>query len=316
VRIKLSGDGYGSPSVSSIRAHFPRESYLAYLPAIYSADDESRRFLERFLSIFQTDWDKLERQIEEVAAYFDPKAVPAGPFLDYLASWLALPLEGRWDDKQRRRLLEAAPGLYRRRGAVEGLRGYLRVYLQNINGLSAEEQLGFPQIIEGFRERQRFALSVEHSAELGHGAPLWSRSVVGRLQLGVFSREGEARLVSTGDPQRDVFHQFAHRFRVFVPAAWVRTADDEQMLRRAIELEKPAHTSYELFLVEPRFQVGIQSTVGVDTIVGAHSAMSLAGDESAAQQLGFNTVLGRHPNDPATLRLAPGARVGVDTVLN
>jgi phage tail-like protein len=321
VRIKLIGDGYGSPSVSSIRAHFPRETNLAYLPAIYSADEESRRFLERFLSIFQTEWDKLEGQIEDIAAFFDPKAVPAGAFLDYLASWLALPMEGRWDDRQKRRLLEAAPNLYRQRGLVEGLRGYLRVYLQNINGLSEEEQLGFPQIIEGFRERRRFTLSDDQSAELGRGLPLWSRSVVGRLQLGVFSREGEARLVSTGDPERDQFHEFAHRFRVFIPAAWARNEDDVQMLRRAIELEKPAHTSYDLCLVEPKFRVGVQSTVGVDTVISARSPMSLAdqGDEpdgQPRQMLGINTILGRHPNDETTLRLAPGARVGVDTVLN
>ena len=86
--------------------------------------------------------------------------------------------------------------------------------------------------------------------------------MVGRLQLGVYAREGEARLVSTGDPQRDLFHEYAHRFRVFVPAGWVRTAEQERMLRRAIEAEKPAHTAYDLCLVEPRFRVGVQSTVG------------------------------------------------------
>ena len=41
-------------------------------------------------------------------------------------------------------------------------------------------------------------------------------------------------VVSTRDPERDLFHQHAHRFRVFVPAAWVRTAEQERMLRRAM----------------------------------------------------------------------------------
>ena len=63
-------------------------------------------------------------------------------------------------------------------------------------------------------------------------------------------------MVSTGDPQRDAFHEYAHRFRVFVPAAWVRSAEDERMVRRAVDAEKPAHTAYELCLVEPRFRVG------------------------------------------------------------
>jgi hypothetical protein len=348
VRIQLLGDGYGSPSIRCIRAHYPRESYLDFLPAVYSADEESRRFLERFLSIFQADWDALEKQIDEIAAYFDPKAVPAGEFLAYLASWLALPLEGSWNDEQKRQMLKAliavipspsetgcqasaakkrancrAPALYRQRGLVEGLRGYLRAYLRNMSGLSDQDQLGFPQIVEGFRERQRFLLSVPGTAELDRAMPLWSKSVVGRLQLGVFSREGEVRLVSTGDPERDYFHEFAHRFRVFVPAAWVRSEEDEMMIRRAIELEKPAHTAYDLCLVKALFRVGLQATIGIDTIVGAHPAMRLSSAEHDDQpasgrspRLGFDTVLGRHPKAPTTLRLAPGARVGFDTVLN
>ncbi|MBS1789190.1 MAG: hypothetical protein JST85_15805 [Acidobacteria bacterium] len=324
LRIKLSGDGYGSPAVNSIRLRFPRESYLNYLPAIYSADDESKRFLERFLGIVQTEWDELDRRIEEIEVLFDPKAVPGGAFLDYLANWLALPLEGNWDADQRRRLLKAAPKLYQQRGTLEGLRGYLQIYLQNMTGLSVEEQREYPQIVEGFRERQRFMLSVDNAAALGQGAPLWSQSVVGRLQLGVFAREGEVRLVSTGDPERDSFHEFAHRFRVFVPAAWVRTDTDEQMLRRAIEAEKPAHTSYDLCLIEPGFRVGLQSTVGIDAIVGAHATTRLGctrrGDEGENRQpehrLGFDTFLGGLPADQRAFQLDPDVQIGVDAILN
>lgn len=322
VRIKLAGDGYGSPAIRSIRAHFPRETYLSYLPAIYSADEESRRFLERFLAIFQTEWDQLEEQIEDVAALFDPQAVPAGPFLDYLANWLALPLEGTWDSDQRRKLLAAAPNFYRQRGTLEGLRQYLRVYLENITGLSAEEQHDYLQIIEGFRERNRFRLAVAEAATLEHGAPLWSRNVVGRLQLGVFAREGEVRLVSTGDPERDLFHEFAHRFRVFVPAAWLQDKNDEAMLRRAIEAEKPAHTRYDLCLVEPRLRVGMQSTVGVDAVIGGYTVLRLAGGRQEEElsgerpRLGHNTILGGQGAEQRVFQLAADTQVGVNTILN
>lgn len=81
LRLQLGGDGYSTPAVGSIRVHYPRESYLTYLPAVYSADDESRWFLERFLPIFQTEWDELERRIGDIAQYFDPDAVPSGDFL-------------------------------------------------------------------------------------------------------------------------------------------------------------------------------------------------------------------------------------------
>ncbi len=229
--------------------------------------------------------------MHRVAALFDPKAVPAGKALEYLASWFALPLEATWNDEQKRRLLEVVTCIYfgrwkvtgandnclteintansARRGTREGLRRYLKVYLQNITSIEPGEQWGFPQIVEGFRERQRLMLSSGSSAALDRGAPLWSASAVGRLHFGEFAREGEARLVSTGDPEHEIFQEFAHRFRVFVPSCWVRTAKDEEMVRRALQQEKPAHTSYDLGLVEPRFPVGLQSTVGVDTIVGA-----------------------------------------------
>lgn len=323
LKIELRGDGYATPAVHSIRVHYPRQSYLEDLPAVYSADDESRRFLERFLSIFQTEWDDLEGRIDEIARYFDPKAVPAGAFLEYLASWLELPLEGAWGQEQKRNLLTVAPGIISERGTSDGLRQYLQVYLQNISGLTPTKQQNYPQIVEGFREREHFMLSIEDSANLGRGAPLWSPAVVGRLQLGVFAREGEVRLVSTGDPERDLFHEFAHRFRVFVPAAWIKTAADERMLRRALDEEKPAHTHYDLCLIEPRFRVGLQSTVGLDTIIGDYPVARLSCPHDTdtppsrppRHRLGYDTILAGDPTAEAGLRLTPSARVGVDTIL-
>ena len=114
-------------SVRQIKAHYPRDTYLKYLPAAFSADDEGRLFLAHFLSIFQSQWDALDQKIEHVEKYFDPDAVPTGPFLKYLArQWLALPLEGEWTDEQNRRLISAVPKIYPRRGQPSALRDYLR----------------------------------------------------------------------------------------------------------------------------------------------------------------------------------------------
>jgi hypothetical protein len=233
-------------------------------------------------------------------------------------------LEGAWNGEQKRHLLAAAPQVTPRRGRMDGLQAYLRIYLQNISGLAPEAQRDYPQIVEGFRERQYLMLAIENTADLGHGAPLWSPGVVGRLQLGVFAREGEVRLVSTGDPERDLFHEYAHRFRVFVPAAWVRTAEDERMLRRALDAEKPAHTRYDLCLVEPRFRVGLQSTVGLDTVIGAYPVARLACPHETdappsrppRYRLGYDTILTSRPASGPNLHLAPNTRVGLDTILS
>ena len=318
LRVELGGDGYDTPTVEAIRIHFPRESYLRYLPAIFSAEDESRSFLERLLSVVQTEWDEVETAVAEFARHIDPDSVPAGPFMTYLARWMALPLEGTWSWDQKRRLLAATPRLYPRRGTPDGVAEYLRIYLRNMTGIADDTPVAYAQIIEGFNERQRLMLGVH--GNMAAVSPLWGPDVVGRLQLDTHAQEGSAALVSTGDPERDLFHEYAHRFKVFVPAAWVRTASDERMLRRAIDAAKPAHTQYDLCLVEPRFRVGLQSTVGIDTLVGAYPEARLAcshEDEGAPsraprQRLGYDTVLARRPDDDAPV--AP-KRVGVDTIL-
>jgi phage tail-like protein len=324
LKLELSGDGYGSPAIRSLRVHYPRESYLEYLPAVYQAEEDSRRFLERFLSIAQSEWDPLETSISEISRYFDPRTVPEGPFLDYLARWLALPLEGSWTYPQKRHLLRAAPEFTGRAGTLEGMQQYLRAYLEAMREDFSEESdpEAYPRIVEGFRERDRLMLSVGELAQLGFGAPLWSPSVVARLQLGVFAREGEARMVSTGDPERDLFHEFSHRFRVFVPSVWVHTGEDERMIRRAVEAVKPSQTAYELCLVEPRFRIALQSTVGVDTILGAYPRARLActheddppPSRPPRYRLGYDTILAAEPAG-ASFGMTPGLRVGLETNL-
>jgi phage tail-like protein len=324
IMMRLTADSFSTPVVHTLKAHYPRESYLKYLPASWSADDESRIFLERFLAIFQTEWDDLDRQIDESERFFDPDAVPRGPFLDYLArQWLGLPLEGDWNEEQKRRLLAAAPRIYPHRGKLRGLRDYLAVYLANMANLTTEEvrATDFPVILEGFRERQHVLLAAGAN-RLGESGPLWSASMIRRLQLGVFSREGEAELVSTADPERDVFHHYAHRFRVFVPAGWIRTAGDERMIRRAIEAEKPAQTRYDLCLLDARFRVGVQATVGVDTIIGDTPLVALGCEHATDRppslprsgRLGLDTVL-TSPASEMVMRLAPGATVGKGSLL-
>lgn len=305
LKITLLSDGFATPVVRGMRVHFPRESYLAYLPAIYSADDTNRWFLERYLSLFQTEWDALERRITSAIALFDPDAVPGGPFLDALAHNFGLPIEGDWSAEQRRTLLQSMRRFYTSRGTLAGLRAYLQAYLQNMSGYTPALQGDFPVLIEGWRERRRLELGTPDSQNRHTFLPLWSPSMVGRLQTGSHARLGEARLVDTGEPSMDRFSQFANRFTIYLPAAWVQSAADERRLRRALEAEKPAHLAYELKLVAGRFRVGVQSTIGLDTILGDIPTTRLAGREVAASQAGQEPA----PSQPVRQRL------GYDTVL-
>ncbi len=324
IRLALASDGYDTPVVDKLIAHYPRDSYLQYLPEIYGADDEARGFGERFLSLFQTEWDAIEGGIYEFARYLDPEAVPDSPWVDWLAQWLAQPLEGSWDGDQKRRLLAAIPEVYEARGTPQSLRRYLQAYLENMTGLTVAQQRGLPVIIEAFRQRNYLMLTSPPAKAVVNGfRPLWSPGVVGRLQVDVYATTGDVRLISSGDPERDMFHAHAHRFQVFVPSAWIQSGEDERMLRRALDAEKPAHAAYKLCLVEPRMRVGVQSTVGVDTILGAIPAATLPCPEDdippsrpPRQRLGYDTVLAGHPEPAGGVALNPGARVGLDTVLS
>jgi phage tail-like protein len=300
LQIELSGDAVRTPVVQSLRVRFPRESLLQYLPAIYSRPEDQREFLDRFLSIAQATWSSIEREVETFERFLDPDSVPPDA-MAYLAGWLDVRLEGTWDPEQNRKLLQAMPALRDKWGTTEGVIAWLRVYLANLGHVTVEdlERAGIPGIVESFVERRRLMLNRADTARLGASEGLWSASVERRFQLGVFEREGEVELVSDRHPETDLFRHYAHSFRVFVPAPWIRTAADEALIRRAIDLQKPAHTTYELVLVEPRFLIGEQSTLDLDTVIGAPAPASLAcaTDDIAparplSRRLGFDTTLG------------------------
>lgn len=298
LQVELTGNGVDSPVLDHLRIRFPRESLLDYLPALYSAAPEQQEFLDRFLSIVQTTWSRIEREVETFQRYLDPDSVPPEA-LPYLAEWLDVRLEGTWGPEQNRRLLQAMPRLRPKWGTVDGLRDWVRVYLANLADIDegALKQLGVPGIVESFVERRQLLLN-DASAMLGTAQALWSPAVERRFQVGVFERLGDVELVSTGDPQTDALRHYAHAFRVLVPAQLVRTPADEAMVRRAIEAQKPAHATYELVLVEPRLRIGVQSTIGLDTIIGGPVAGPLlcaavvdAPSRPPYQRLGFDTIL-------------------------
>ena len=99
-------------------------SLLKYLPNSYSDDD----FMGGSLNIFEALWLPLDRQIDQLYAYFDPLLTPA-EFLPWLGTWVDLVLDENWPESRRRILIENAADLYRRRGTTGALRDYLAIYL-------------------------------------------------------------------------------------------------------------------------------------------------------------------------------------------
>lgn len=314
IRLRLSGPGRATPMVRALRVHYPRSSYLEFLPAVFGMDADSKDFLERFLGAFQTEWDTLSARITDLPAYVDPKAVPADVPLNYLAGWVGVPLDQRWTVGQQRAWLLASLAVLRRRGTPAAITALLAALLANLSGVPAG-LVGLPAMVEGFRTRDHLQVGSTDPAPV----PLWSLDAVARLRLGSYAKTGQARLVSTGDPAHDLFTQTANSFRVYLPSTWVRTAEDERAVHRLLTAERPATSQYQLSLVEPRLRVATQSTVGLDTIVGAvpPARLACAHDDTPpsrppSHRLGWDTVLtSAQPHRP--VRVGAGTRIGTGT---
>lgn len=113
--------------IEKMRLYYPRMSFLDYLPAVYQEDNESRDFLERFLSIFSTIHDEMEENIDNLERYFDADTVE-GEYLKWLSDWLSINSDDRWNDDSLRELLKSAPEIYKIRGTKKALEKMIAVY--------------------------------------------------------------------------------------------------------------------------------------------------------------------------------------------
>jgi phage tail-like protein len=115
----------------------PRSCLVQFLPRNAAADP----FLGRFLLIFEGLLNPIEKIVDNRPHYLDPAITPAG-LLEWLASWLAVPLDDRIPDADRRALVEQAVELYRWKGTRRALKTELKLrtgqqalIVENFDGL-------------------------------------------------------------------------------------------------------------------------------------------------------------------------------------
>lgn len=121
LRLQASGDGQQSPGLASLRAWYPRFSYLQhYLPAVYRADAASSAFSERFLALFEGELTRWEDRVAAAQLLIDARTAPRDT-LEWLASWLAISFDGSTGPARRRALLRHAAAVQARRGTVPGM---------------------------------------------------------------------------------------------------------------------------------------------------------------------------------------------------
>ena len=155
---------------------------------------------------------------------------------------------------------------------------------------------------------------VVDSARLGDQSAVLGKDIMKRLQIGENSKIGTFQLIDYGNPSLDFFNSYAYQFIVIVPR-WPGATDADQMaLQQIIDMAKPAHTQAQLRWEEPRFRIGLQSFVGVDTVLAKYPVGMIEGQGS----LGYDTVLG----SPEEISKRPSSsvgrssRIGCNTILN
>lgn len=83
------------------------------------------------------------------------------------------------------------------------------------------------------------------------------------MQIGVHSTIGVDTRLGGGTP-----HHFRIRASIATPDPDVLEATRER-IAAIVDAEKPAHTSYDLVIDAPEMQIGVRSTIGVDTMLGS-----------------------------------------------
>lgn len=127
LRIEMFGSEDKSPKLRRLRVHFPRSSYLEYLPAVYQQDEQSRDFLERYLSLLGTFMDETEETVQGISRYFDPEAM-GGDYLRWLGTWMGIANDDRWTQSQLRALMREAPTLYKKRGTRQAIEAWVQLF--------------------------------------------------------------------------------------------------------------------------------------------------------------------------------------------
>jgi phage tail-like protein len=286
VQIEMQGNGQVTPQLHALRVYYPRFSYPEnYLPAVFMAEPEPASFLERLLANMEGIYTELEGQMVHAAAFFDPRQAPPEA-LDWLAGWLGLLLDPLWGQLQqqrrlpfdRRRLfIRYGRTLFRQRGTLNGIRFGLHLLLEpgleqmlgGIKQAAARSDHPWRQRLAAYdlpipspTSSEAFLEDLLHAYILQRPSPL---RIVERFR----TRDGRALVAGDSDAagsatSAESIAAAAHRFSVLIPEGLA--PEEEAMVGHIINLEKPAHTQFDLRYYWAGFRIG-EARLGLDTAV-------------------------------------------------
>lgn len=167
-------------------------------------------FIGRFLKIFEQGFDPIVQTLGAMWAYLDPLTAPEA-FQLFLAHWVGWEVDPRWSPAQQRRLIRNAMEIYRWRGTRHGLRLFLHLY----TNLPLDDHLS--------DEREKH-ICIEDATYKAFSLSQ--------------ARLGQDTALGRGQP-----YHFIVRLRLTSD-----TRIDEDLVHAIITQEKPAFSTYELFI--------------------------------------------------------------------
>ncbi len=303
VGFELWSEGASSARVEQIRVEFDHPTYIDHLPVIYRRPEDPDAFLPRYLALVERMFADVEDEIDGLTRLLDAAAAPDA-FLMELARWLALDVSANWDDAERRDAVAQAYAEAESRGTPAGLRAALR----RTTGIDAwiEEPLrqsawwalaACAESADAERETSVLGVTTMLAATEPQGAVLGSTATVNRSQL-----------ITNDDYGVPLFDDVAHRFVVRLYRGAAMSEERLRSVTTLLDRERPAHTDYVVCRVDPRLEVGVQSRIGVDAIVGGAPLPAPLDDDAL---LGDTLVLGGEPPG----RIGERSEIGVTTLL-
>ena len=271
LRLAVRADSaQASPRIAQVRCATAAENLLNYLPQTCAIADGVNGFLARWLQLLRGEYGRVEELIDDMPLQNDPGFTPAGN-LPWLAAWLALELPRVAGNDERRKYIARALRLHSRRGTPASISDFVELHTgirpaiveafigRRIFALDAGCRLDFESRLPSLDPHGMVAPEVEDACAHGSaGGP-------GPIDRIVVGESGPLLSRQIGQPQYD---DEAWRFCVVVDAYRASRPGVLQELQRIVDREKPAHTDWRIALVQPQMRVGLQSRVGIDTIVG------------------------------------------------
>lgn len=300
VKAEIAGTPSAAPRIESLRAYFPRQSYLRYMPEVYRRDPRSADFLERFLSLFESAFTDVEESIGASTRYLDADGVPTDA-LSWLGGWLSLSPDETWSVEDERALLRQAPDLFTARGTRRGLRDLLDIYLDDPT---------FPPRWEWALDQQTAANRQRVEAGTLSEAEASRLESLPRQKLYIWEYQDLDCIV---DPAvRDVYEQVLPCGQCFAVMVWDSIgADRVREVERLVDSTSPAHAIGNVIPLQPSLRLtDADGDTAYNTFLGVNSVLGEREFELGFSGLGAESALA---DSEGAGELDATDRLGTDT---